>query len=160
MCTDLRKFIDGPSSYLTLPQELKSAIEAITYIAEALQAEKDYEAVSFIYFFLLHFCLFIQHPFSSIFLMPFAFCFLFFLPVILFNPPADPSSRSTRPSNRHPAEGGLAVRGHGGGQDVPLDLCYLYHCGHLGHLCGCQLQPHTQEPILIPVNPFNFYLVH
>lgn len=46
MCTDLRKFIDGPSSYLTLPHELKSAIEAITYIAEALQAEKDYEAVS------------------------------------------------------------------------------------------------------------------
>ncbi|KAK0131618.1 Acetylcholine receptor subunit beta [Merluccius polli] len=42
----MRKFIDGPSSYLTLPDELKSAIEAITYIAEALQAEKDYEAVS------------------------------------------------------------------------------------------------------------------
>ncbi|XP_034020616.1 acetylcholine receptor subunit beta isoform X2 [Thalassophryne amazonica] len=45
MCKDLRKFIDGPSSYLTLPEELKSAIEAITYIAEALQAEKDYEAL-------------------------------------------------------------------------------------------------------------------
>ncbi|KAM3857817.1 acetylcholine receptor subunit beta [Diretmus argenteus] len=45
MCTDLRKFIDGPSTYLTLPTELKSAIEAITYIAEALQAEKDYEAL-------------------------------------------------------------------------------------------------------------------
>uniref|UniRef100_A0A667ZCE3 Acetylcholine receptor subunit beta n=1 Tax=Myripristis murdjan TaxID=586833 RepID=A0A667ZCE3_9TELE len=45
MCTDLRKFIDGPSSYLSLPNELKSAIEAITYIAEALQAEKDYEAL-------------------------------------------------------------------------------------------------------------------
>ncbi|XP_026168840.1 acetylcholine receptor subunit beta [Mastacembelus armatus] len=45
MCTDLRKFIDGPSTYLTLPDELKSAIEAITYIAEALQSEKDYEAL-------------------------------------------------------------------------------------------------------------------
>ncbi|KAM3590247.1 uncharacterized protein V6R79_006473 [Siganus canaliculatus] len=45
MCTDLRKFIDGPSSYLSLPEELKSAVEAITYIAEALQAEKDYEAL-------------------------------------------------------------------------------------------------------------------
>ncbi|KAG7465310.1 hypothetical protein MATL_G00175030 [Megalops atlanticus] len=45
MCTDLRKFIDGPSHYLTLPPELKSAIEAITYIAEQLQAEKDYEAL-------------------------------------------------------------------------------------------------------------------
>ncbi|XP_030609720.1 LOW QUALITY PROTEIN: acetylcholine receptor subunit beta [Archocentrus centrarchus] len=45
ICTDLRKFIDGPSSYLTLPDELKSAIEAITYIAEALQSEKDYEAL-------------------------------------------------------------------------------------------------------------------
>ncbi|XP_043953986.1 acetylcholine receptor subunit beta isoform X1 [Gambusia affinis] len=45
LCTDLKKFIDGPSSYLTLPDELKSAIDAITYIAEALQAEKDYEAL-------------------------------------------------------------------------------------------------------------------
>ncbi|XP_037336277.1 acetylcholine receptor subunit beta isoform X1 [Pungitius pungitius] len=45
MCTDLRKFIDGPSSYLTLPDELKSAIDAITFIAEALQAEKDFEAL-------------------------------------------------------------------------------------------------------------------
>ncbi|XP_075890119.1 acetylcholine receptor subunit beta isoform X1 [Nelusetta ayraudi] len=45
MCTDLRKFIDGPSSYLSLPEELKSAMDAITYIAEALQAEKDYEAL-------------------------------------------------------------------------------------------------------------------
>lgn len=46
MCTDLRKFIDGPSTYLSLPEELKAAMEAITYIAEALQAEKDYEAVN------------------------------------------------------------------------------------------------------------------
>ncbi|KAK2862731.1 hypothetical protein Q5P01_002264 [Channa striata] len=45
MCTDLRKFIEGPSNYLTLPDELKSAIDAITYIAEALQSEKDYEAL-------------------------------------------------------------------------------------------------------------------
>ncbi|XP_029382387.1 acetylcholine receptor subunit beta isoform X2 [Echeneis naucrates] len=45
MCTDLRKYIDGPSNYLSLPDELKSAIDAITYIAEALQAEKDYEAL-------------------------------------------------------------------------------------------------------------------
>ncbi|KAG9346610.1 hypothetical protein AGOR_G00073680 [Albula goreensis] len=45
MCTDLRKFIDGPSHYLTLPPELKSAIQAINYIAEQLQAEKDYEAL-------------------------------------------------------------------------------------------------------------------
>uniref|UniRef100_A0A674NAW4 Cholinergic receptor, nicotinic, beta 1 (muscle) n=1 Tax=Takifugu rubripes TaxID=31033 RepID=A0A674NAW4_TAKRU len=33
-----------PQLHLSLPEELKSAIEAITYIAEALQAEKDYEA--------------------------------------------------------------------------------------------------------------------
>ncbi|XP_067117231.1 acetylcholine receptor subunit beta-like, partial [Osmerus mordax] len=45
MCTDLRKFIDGPSHYLTLPPELKSAIRAITYIAEQLQAEKDFAAL-------------------------------------------------------------------------------------------------------------------
>ncbi|XP_017291542.1 acetylcholine receptor subunit beta [Kryptolebias marmoratus] len=45
LSVDLRKFIDGPSSYLTLPDELKSAIDAITYIAEALQAEKDDEAL-------------------------------------------------------------------------------------------------------------------
>lgn len=45
MCTDLRKFIEGPSHYLTLPPDLKAAISAITYIAEQLQAEKDYEAL-------------------------------------------------------------------------------------------------------------------
>ncbi|XP_063042400.1 acetylcholine receptor subunit beta [Engraulis encrasicolus] len=45
MCTDMRKFIEGPSEYLTLPPELKTAISAITYIAEQLQAEKDYEAL-------------------------------------------------------------------------------------------------------------------
>ncbi|XP_048885323.1 acetylcholine receptor subunit beta [Brienomyrus brachyistius] len=45
LCTDLRKFIDGPSSYLTLPPELKSAIDAIVYIAEQLQAQKDHEAL-------------------------------------------------------------------------------------------------------------------
>ncbi|KAG7251908.1 hypothetical protein CRUP_037850 [Coryphaenoides rupestris] len=45
MVTDMRKFIDGPSSYLTLPDDLKSAIEAVSYIAEALQAEKDFEAL-------------------------------------------------------------------------------------------------------------------
>ncbi|KAL0970235.1 hypothetical protein UPYG_G00239190 [Umbra pygmaea] len=45
MCTDLRKFIDGPSHFLTLPPELKSVIEAITYIAEQLQAEKDFAAL-------------------------------------------------------------------------------------------------------------------
>ncbi|MBN3303040.1 ACHB protein, partial [Amia calva] len=42
---DMRKFINGPSQYLTLPPDLKSAIDAITYIAEQLQAEKDYEAL-------------------------------------------------------------------------------------------------------------------
>ncbi|KAF4089075.1 hypothetical protein AMELA_G00062330 [Ameiurus melas] len=45
LCTDLRKFIEGPSHYLTLPPELKSAVEAICYIAGQLQAEKDYEAL-------------------------------------------------------------------------------------------------------------------
>ncbi|KAK5848586.1 hypothetical protein PBY51_006186 [Eleginops maclovinus] len=45
MVTDMRKFIDGPSTYLSLPEELKTAMDAITYIAEALQAEKDYEAL-------------------------------------------------------------------------------------------------------------------
>ena len=43
MCTDLRKFIDRPSHYLTLPPELNTVI---TYIAEQLQAEKDFAAVS------------------------------------------------------------------------------------------------------------------
>ncbi|XP_039515972.1 acetylcholine receptor subunit beta [Pimephales promelas] len=44
-CTDLRKFIDGPSHFLCLPPELKAAVDAITYIAEQLQAEKDYVAL-------------------------------------------------------------------------------------------------------------------
>ncbi|XP_076843547.1 acetylcholine receptor subunit beta [Brachyhypopomus gauderio] len=45
LCTDLRKFIDGPSLHLTLPPELKSAVEAVCYIAEQLQAEKDSDAL-------------------------------------------------------------------------------------------------------------------
>ncbi|XP_015195942.1 acetylcholine receptor subunit beta isoform X2 [Lepisosteus oculatus] len=45
LTVDLRKFINGPSHYLTLPPDLKSAIDAVTYIAETLQAEKDYEAL-------------------------------------------------------------------------------------------------------------------
>ncbi|MBN3286942.1 ACHB protein, partial [Polyodon spathula] len=39
--SDMRRFIDGPSQYLTLPPDLKSAVDAITYIAEQLQAEQD-----------------------------------------------------------------------------------------------------------------------
>uniref|UniRef100_A0A4W6GBZ1 Acetylcholine receptor subunit beta n=1 Tax=Lates calcarifer TaxID=8187 RepID=A0A4W6GBZ1_LATCA len=48
MCTDLRKFIDGPSTYLSLPDELKSAIDAITYIAEALQLKEDWQYVAMV----------------------------------------------------------------------------------------------------------------
>lgn len=76
MCTDLRKFIDGPSSYLTLPDELKSAIEAITYIAEALQAEKDYTAVSL---YVLSYDLF-----AFLFIGSFFTLFLTFAPFFLF----------------------------------------------------------------------------
>ncbi|XP_026884724.2 acetylcholine receptor subunit beta [Electrophorus electricus] len=45
LCTDLRKFIDGPSLHLTLPPDLKSAVEAVCYIAGQMQAEKDYHAM-------------------------------------------------------------------------------------------------------------------
>lgn len=136
MCTDLRKFIDGPSSYLSLPDELKSAMEAITYIAEALQAEKDYEAVnplisdSLVIFFFCHVS--ICHWFSI---------FMCFFPF-----PFPSSISSIRPL---PAEGGLAVRCHGGGPHVPVDLCHFHHRGHLGHLCRRQLQPHTNRPLQI-----------
>lgn len=84
-CTDLRKFIDGPSSYLTLPDELKSAIEAITYIAEALQSEKDYEAVrlfvDFLTYSLIHF---LTKPFRS-HSYPCVFCPLY-LPLLITPP--------------------------------------------------------------------------
>ncbi|KAK1153641.1 acetylcholine receptor subunit beta-like [Acipenser oxyrinchus oxyrinchus] len=39
--SDMRRFINGPSQYLTLPPDLKAAVDAITYIAEQLQAEQD-----------------------------------------------------------------------------------------------------------------------
>ncbi|KAJ8246847.1 hypothetical protein GJAV_G00256040 [Gymnothorax javanicus] len=45
MCTDLRKFIEGPSHFLTLPPDLKSAVRAVCFIAEQLQAAKDYEVL-------------------------------------------------------------------------------------------------------------------
>uniref|UniRef100_H3AIR6 Cholinergic receptor nicotinic beta 1 subunit n=2 Tax=Latimeria chalumnae TaxID=7897 RepID=H3AIR6_LATCH len=43
LTTDLRRFMDGPSHYLTLPSDLKSAIDSVCYIAEQLQKENDYE---------------------------------------------------------------------------------------------------------------------
>uniref|UniRef100_A0A8C4SE93 Acetylcholine receptor subunit beta n=1 Tax=Erpetoichthys calabaricus TaxID=27687 RepID=A0A8C4SE93_ERPCA len=39
--SDLKRFIDGPSHYVSLPPDLKSAMNAISYIAEQLQAEID-----------------------------------------------------------------------------------------------------------------------
>lgn len=112
LCTDLRKFIDGPSSYLSLPEELKSAIEAITYIAEALQAEKDYEAVSrYLHSFLkqLYKCFPLQFQFSS------------------------SSHHFIRPFCPLSAEERLAVCCHGSGPHVPLDFRHLHHSGHFGH---------------------------
>uniref|UniRef100_A0A8D2LDW2 Acetylcholine receptor subunit beta n=1 Tax=Varanus komodoensis TaxID=61221 RepID=A0A8D2LDW2_VARKO len=43
--TDMRRFIDGPSHCLVLPPNLKSAVDAITYIAEHLQEQEDYDAL-------------------------------------------------------------------------------------------------------------------
>ncbi|XP_078527096.1 acetylcholine receptor subunit beta [Lissotriton helveticus] len=43
--SDMRKFIDGPSHCLVLPPELKSALTAITYVAEQLQGQEDYDAL-------------------------------------------------------------------------------------------------------------------
>lgn len=43
---DMKKFIEGPSHCLVLPPELKSAMNAITFIAEQLQDQEDYDAVS------------------------------------------------------------------------------------------------------------------
>ncbi|XP_029435281.1 acetylcholine receptor subunit beta isoform X2 [Rhinatrema bivittatum] len=42
--TDLQKFIDGPSQCLTLPPELKSAMDAVKYVAQQLQDQEDYDA--------------------------------------------------------------------------------------------------------------------
>lgn len=131
MCTDLRKFIDGPSTYLSLPDELKSAMEAITYIAEALQAEKDYEAV------------------NPLVPNPFCCCFIYLSLILYFHVLLShlysPVLPFVHPSSV--AEGGLAVRCHGGGPHVPVDLCHFHHRGHLGHLCQRQLQPHTNRPL-------------
>lgn len=169
---DLRKFLDSPSTYLQLPHELKSAIEAITYIAEALQAEKEYEAVSSP---VCHFEYSIFYSLTPVFLYrtPFLFIlpvlllapelYFLFLPSVVISCPSLPISSSMPPppicpccppsSSIHPrpAEGGLAVRCHGGRPHVPLDLCHIHHRGHLGHLCRCQLQPHAQGPLQIPV---------
>nr|XP_033779318.1 acetylcholine receptor subunit beta isoform X2 [Geotrypetes seraphini] len=42
---DLRKFIEGPSQWLILPPDLKSAMDAITYVAQQLQEQEDYDAL-------------------------------------------------------------------------------------------------------------------
>ncbi|KAM3821471.1 acetylcholine receptor subunit beta [Vipera latastei] len=43
--TDLRRFIDGPSHSLALPPELKSAVDAVLYVARQLQEQEDYDAL-------------------------------------------------------------------------------------------------------------------
>ncbi|XP_069500590.1 acetylcholine receptor subunit beta isoform X2 [Ambystoma mexicanum] len=43
--TDMRRFIDGPSHCLVLPPDLKSALSAITYVAEQLQSQEDYDTL-------------------------------------------------------------------------------------------------------------------
>ncbi|XP_032642356.1 acetylcholine receptor subunit beta isoform X2 [Chelonoidis abingdonii] len=42
---DLRRFIDGPSECLVLPPDLKSAMDAVTYIARQLQDQEDYDTL-------------------------------------------------------------------------------------------------------------------
>ncbi|KAM9111660.1 acetylcholine receptor subunit beta [Pangshura tecta] len=42
---DLRRFIDGPSGCLVLPPDLKSAMDAVTYIAQQLQDQEDYDTL-------------------------------------------------------------------------------------------------------------------
>ncbi|CAI5791546.1 acetylcholine receptor subunit beta [Podarcis lilfordi] len=41
--TDMKKYIDGPSHCIALPPDLKAAMDAITYIAEQLQEQDDYD---------------------------------------------------------------------------------------------------------------------
>ncbi|XP_077171166.1 acetylcholine receptor subunit beta [Paroedura picta] len=43
--TDMKKFIEGPSHCLALPPDLKSAMDAVQYIAEQLQEQDDYDAL-------------------------------------------------------------------------------------------------------------------
>ncbi|XP_067325780.1 acetylcholine receptor subunit beta isoform X2 [Anolis sagrei] len=44
--TDMKKFIEGPSSHsVTLPPDLKSAMNAVLYIAEQLQEEEDHDTL-------------------------------------------------------------------------------------------------------------------
>ncbi|XP_030404058.1 acetylcholine receptor subunit beta isoform X3 [Gopherus evgoodei] len=42
---DLRRFINGPSECLVLPPDLKSAMDAVTYIARQLQDQEDYDTL-------------------------------------------------------------------------------------------------------------------
>ncbi|XP_067411914.1 acetylcholine receptor subunit beta isoform X2 [Emydura macquarii macquarii] len=42
---DLRRFMEGPSQALVLPPDLKSAIDAITYVARQLQEQEDYDTL-------------------------------------------------------------------------------------------------------------------
>ncbi|KAM9312400.1 acetylcholine receptor subunit beta [Gastrophryne carolinensis] len=42
---DMKWFLDGPSSGLTLPPDLQSAVSAIRYLAQQLQEQEDYDAL-------------------------------------------------------------------------------------------------------------------
>ncbi|XP_063157803.1 acetylcholine receptor subunit beta isoform X2 [Candoia aspera] len=43
--TDMRKFINGPSHGIALPPDLKSAMDAVLYIAQQLQEQEDYDTL-------------------------------------------------------------------------------------------------------------------
>lgn len=43
---DLRRFIDGPTRTVGLPQELREVISSISYMARQLQEQEDHDAVS------------------------------------------------------------------------------------------------------------------
>ncbi|XP_026578993.1 acetylcholine receptor subunit beta [Pseudonaja textilis] len=42
---DMRRFIEGPSHCLTLPPDLKSAVDTVLYMAQQLQEQEDYDAL-------------------------------------------------------------------------------------------------------------------
>ncbi|XP_074839062.1 acetylcholine receptor subunit beta isoform X2 [Carettochelys insculpta] len=42
---DLRRFIEGPSECLVLPPDLRAAVDAVSYIAQQLQQQEDYDTL-------------------------------------------------------------------------------------------------------------------
>lgn len=119
----LQQLPHSDSFCLILPPNLKSAIAAVTYIAEQLKKQDMGDSVRIDTMWC---CGNRQNAYSPL-------LFAASLPTPSTPPPPD--------------HRGLAVHRPRGGPSLPLVVCHHYHPGYPGHLLRRQFQLHTWQPL-------------